>query len=463
MIRDRTTPTAFRGFPWWLPLITALIGALVALAVASSATASWVADARLWVRSDVSQSAGLSDALRDPQVLQTTLDLNGSDWTPDQLAAATRVVANEGLVTVTVTARSESEAEELATSLASAAIEQHRNRTRGAVFVEPLGLTWPGAQRSSPHTARNASLAAVAGLVAGIAVAAALSGRAPAVAPTTLALLGRRGWRPLALIPERQRESRSAPPSAAQLADAIAARLHDAPVTAFASLHSRADAGIPALQAARALAGRGVTTLWLDARVERPVLIALPRLDGFAPTPVQLADPGAAAVPPWLHGLLPPSWAEQLGSLIGANRLRFEAIVVVAGQLGDDERARDAVAACDRVVLAARDDFRRLRSGDRRRGGCAAEHWHADRRSGRHPYERTPRQRLQRCRRGGPGRGLRRPCISSYQSSCPTNSVTCRTGCWPSWPSRSTRSLVARTPNRRRVSCMVSCVARSLG
>ena len=132
VIRDRTTPTAFRGFPWWLPLITALIGALIALAIASSATASWVADARLWVRSDVSQSAGLSEALRDPQVLQTTLDLNGLDWTPDQLAAATRVVANEGLVTVTVTARSESEAEGLATSLASAAIEQHRNRTRGA-------------------------------------------------------------------------------------------------------------------------------------------------------------------------------------------------------------------------------------------------------------------------------------------------------------------------------------------
>ena len=66
VIRDRTTPTAFRGFPWWLPLITALIGALVALAIASSATASWVADARLWIRSDVSESAGLSDALRDP-------------------------------------------------------------------------------------------------------------------------------------------------------------------------------------------------------------------------------------------------------------------------------------------------------------------------------------------------------------------------------------------------------------
>ena len=87
------------------------------------------------------------------------------------------------------------------------------------------------------------------------------------------------------------------------------------------------------------------------------MLIALPGLDGFAPTPVQLADPGAAAVPPWLHGLLPPSWAEQLGSLIAANRSRFAAIVVVAGQLGDDERAGDAVAACDRVVLAARDDF----------------------------------------------------------------------------------------------------------
>ncbi len=357
MIRDRTTPTAFRGFPWWLPLITALVGALVALAIAGSATASWVVDVRLWVRSDVSQSAALSDALRDPQVLQTTLELNGSDWTPDQLAAATKVVANDGLVTVTVTARSESEAEELATSLASAAIEQHRNRARGAAFVEPLGLTWPGAQRTSPHTARNVSLAAVAGLVAGIALAAALSVRAPAVAPSALTLLGRRGWRPLALIPERQRESRAAPPSAAQLADAIAARLQDAPVTAFASLHSRAEAGIPALQAARALAGRGVTTLWLDARVERPVLIALPGLDGFAPTPVQLADPGAGSVPPWLHGLLPPSWAEQLGSLIAANRLRFEAIVVVASQLGDDERARDAVAACDRVVLAARDDF----------------------------------------------------------------------------------------------------------
>ena len=79
VIRDRTTPTAFRGFPWWLPLITALVGAIIALAVAGSATASWVVDVRLWVRSDVSQSAALSDALRDPEVLQTTLDLNGSD------------------------------------------------------------------------------------------------------------------------------------------------------------------------------------------------------------------------------------------------------------------------------------------------------------------------------------------------------------------------------------------------
>ena len=334
-----------------------MIGVVVALAIANQATATWVADVRIWVQSDAAATAEVSELLTDPDVLQTTLDLSSSERTVDDLASAIQISADDGLLTVSLAGSSEEEAERLATSLAAAALDEHFHRTRGAVVTQVLGLTWPGAERASPHVGRDASLAAVAGLLGGIGIAAGLSRRVPAAAPSALALMGRRGWRPLALIPHNSRETKGPPRSAEQLADALAAQCRDGCAVAFIALHEDADAEIPALQAARALAGRGIRVLWLDARAERLVLIPLPLADAPSPVPVQTPETDSASLPPWLQGLSPPSWAELLGGRLAANRSRFDAIVAVGGQIGAEPRAQQLAAAADRLVLVSRDDF----------------------------------------------------------------------------------------------------------
>ena len=337
--------------------MTALIGVLCAVALSGSAAASWAAGVRVWVQADAAATDALADLFSDRRVLEAALELNASSWEADDLAAAARLSIQPQLLVVTVTAAEPAAAESLAMTLAGAAVDEHFEQTGGEIPAQVLGLAWPGAQRVSPPLARDAAIAAAAGLLGGIALGAGLSRRAAAAPPSSLALLGRRGWRPLAMIAERQDSAGGPPRSAVHLADALAAALESGPATLFLPLHDSAEAGIPALQAARALAGRGLAVLWLDIRAGRPLLLGMPHQAGAAPEPVQPVDPAAAPLPRWLHGLAPPTWDAQLRRLLAANRPRFDVVIIAAGPLAADRRSCHAAAAADRVVLVARDDF----------------------------------------------------------------------------------------------------------
>jgi len=329
---------AFRGFPWWLPLLTALLGVLCAVALSGAAAAGWAAGARVWIQADAAATDALADLFSDPLVLETALDLNASSWAAGDLAAAAQLSTQPQLLTVTVTAGDPTEAENLAMTLAGAAVDEYFEQTSGEIPVQVLGLAWPGAQRTSPPLARDASIAAAAGLLGGIALAAGPRRRPAASPPSSLARWGRRGGRRLAGIAERQSGAGGPPRSAVQLADALAAAPAGGPATLFLPLHDSADAGLPALQAARALAGRGLAVLWLDLRAEQPVLLGMPNQAGAAPSPAQPVDPAAAPLPRWLHGLAPPPWDAQLRRLLAANRPRFDAVIIVAGPRAADRR-----------------------------------------------------------------------------------------------------------------------------
>ena len=370
-------PRPFRGFPWWLPLATAAIAALLTALVVGSAEAVWAAESRVWIRDDRLETQDIESIFMDPMVLETTLQWSGSDMSTAELADAVDLVRDQRLFMIRVVADSPGEAEELADVLATVVVDECYARNPGPSCAETLGTSWPGARQIAPRPAPPTSLAGLGGLLGGIALAAVLTRRNQPHPPSPLALLGRRGWRPLAVLGERDPNGTAEPPpSAVQLADALlptpnaqtAQSTSDPPpaaATAFAPLHADADAALPALQAARALAGRklddrkvddrNLAVLWLDARPRRPVLLALPNDSGDPPAPLQPPDPEGA--PRWLQGAPLPAWGERIRWLIAANAQRFDAIILVVDSIVDDPRSREAAAAADRVVLAARDDF----------------------------------------------------------------------------------------------------------
>ena len=362
-LRPVPFPRPFRGFPWWLPPAAAALAALAAALIIGSAEPLWAADARVWIRDEQLAVEELETLLSEPSALRRALERSLSEMTPNELAAASNVTRNGALLTVTVAAPSGGEAQDLATALAGVAADEAWGRSNSpGTPAEELGIGWPGPRQIAPDGSADVSLAGLAALLGGLAAAALLSRPRAAPAPSSLALLGRRGWRPLAMIPERERSrDGEPPPSAAQLADAIGAALERGRTTAFAPLHDGADAALPALQAARALAGRGLSVLWLDARAEHPLLLALPndRSDERAapPTPIAPVDLNAAPLPGWLAGTPAPPWRERMRQLLAANSARFEAIVLVVGSLSDESRSRATAEAADRVVLTARDDF----------------------------------------------------------------------------------------------------------
>lgn len=357
----------FRGFPWWLPPAASALAALAAALIIGSAEPLWAADARVWIRDEQLAVEELETLLSEPSALSRALERSLSEMTPSDLAAASSVVRNGMLITVTVAAPSGGEAQELAIALAGVAADEAWNRSSSpGTPAEELGIAWPGPRQIVPDGSADVSLAGLAALLGGLGAAALLTRSRAAPAPSSLALLGRRGWRPIAMIPERERSADGEPPpSAAQLADAIGAALERGRTTAFAPLHEGADAALPALQAARALAGRGLSVLWLDARGEHPLLLALPNdlpndsSNGSTapPTPIAPVDLDDAPLPVWLAGTPAPPWRERMRRLLAANAARFEAIVLVVGSLSGESRSRATAEAADRVVLTARDDF----------------------------------------------------------------------------------------------------------
>ena len=344
-------PRPFRGFPWWLPPAAALIAAFAAALAIGSGEPLWAAEARVWIRDDQLPLEEFEPLLREPASLEEALSRSFSEMTVEDLAAASEVMREGMLFTVTVAAASGGEAGDLAVALAGVVVDQAWEQSAAPAPAEELGVAWPGPRKIAPDPAGAASLAGLGALLGGIAVGAALTRRRGAPAPSSLALLGRRGWRPLAVLAEgEQREQREPPPSAAQLADELSVALEHGRTTAFAPLHKGANAALPALQAARALAGRGLSVLWFDARAASPALRVLPSARADQPTPALPVDIEDAPLPRWLQGAPPPPWSARMRRLITANSERFDAIVLVA--------AGPAPAAlADHVVLAARDDF----------------------------------------------------------------------------------------------------------
>lgn len=370
-------PRPFRGFPWWLPLITAAGAAAITALVIGSADPVWAADSRVWIPDEQLPAEDVQSILDDPQTFETALELSLWEQSAADLAAATTTKLEGALITLRVSAHSASLAEQMAASLAEVVVDESYARNLGPAYPQTLGVAWPGARRVAPSPSDDASLAGLGGLLGGIALAAALGRTRRPPPPSALALLGRRGWRPIAMIAERETPSTDKPPpSAEQLADEIEA----APgrVTAFFPLHDGADAEIPARQAARALAGHGRAVLWLDARPSTPTLLALPR---HAPNPLQPIDPDAP-LPAWLQGLPTPKKREQLRNLINANKARFDAIILLPGPLTPPtspasftpsgppalltpperrsdlpDAHREAATLADHIALTARDDF----------------------------------------------------------------------------------------------------------
>ena len=347
----------FRGFPWWLPLLSAAAAAAITALIINSADPVWAADSRVWVPDERLPAQHVQAILDEPQTFEDAMELTLWEQNAADLAAATSVDIEGTLITLRVSTHNPALAEQMAASLAEIVVDKCYERNPGPAHPETLGVTWPGAQRVAPSPSGGAALAGLGGLLGGLALAAALGRTRTPPPPSTLALLARQGWRPLAVLAQteqaeqtKQSAAGEPPPSALQLADALSAALKHGRTTAFAPLHEDADPALPALQAARALAGRGLNVLWFDARPARPALRVLPAARADQPTPVLPLDIEHAPLPRWLQGAPTPPWNARMRRVIAANSERFDAIVLVAA-----EPAPTALA--DHVVLAARDDF----------------------------------------------------------------------------------------------------------
>ena len=331
---------AARGFPWWLPLIVAAICAIAAGALSASASANWEADIRLWVATDQYPVADFADLLSDADVLSAAIErfhssamLEAEDSNQSgpigasDLAGGTQVEIDDTLITVTVQAQSGSDAAALARSLAAAAQDESFARfDEDGVSLELLRSSSTEPRQTAPRTARNASLAAVGGLVLGLLVTAVAARRQPASESAT-GRVGRIGLRPLALLePGSERDGAAKPPrSASHLADAIEALGLPATV-AFAPISGGVDAERAAQQAARALAGRERRTVWLNT------------------TPPAFVPPPMSEPPQWLAGApgaRPLTRVERIERELKRVGPETDVIVVVTGALSDDP---DAVA-----------------------------------------------------------------------------------------------------------------------
>lgn len=244
------------GFPWWLPLLTAAIAALIAVIAAQSTASAWDADVHLWASGE-RPAADFADILLDPSIQDSAAD--GLMATEFGRAAIDDVSIEytDTLIRLTVRAETESDAELLAVSLAQAALDEARSRFGDDSGLDLLGLVRPGARKVAPLTELSAAWASAVGLAAGLILAWTVAARSqPATSPpSALGRLGRSGLRPLAVLNPR---SEHAP----ALTSAIRTM---SGVVAITSLH--ADAPVPSqlMQSATRLAA-DKTVLWLDAR-----------------------------------------------------------------------------------------------------------------------------------------------------------------------------------------------------
>lgn len=272
------------GFPWWLPIITAAIAALIGVIVSQASVSAWDADVHLWAKEGPSPSE-YAQLLLDSDVQEAAS--SGMMATEDGLPVfgAVSVELTDTLIRVTVRSTGQADAEALAVSLAHAAVSEAVHRYGEDAGLEMLGLVRPGARKVSPDTEWTAAWASALGLVGGIGLAWLVATRARSPS-STLGRLGRIGLRPIAVIsPDAEQaagqtaqqnvlqvsgasvgatqERASADDDAVMIANAINPL---SGIVALVPLDEASGVTATLIQAARTLAARGRSVIWLDAR-----------------------------------------------------------------------------------------------------------------------------------------------------------------------------------------------------
>ena len=347
-----TLPGLRSGFAWWLPPLTALLGAAIAVLLSQSTAAAWSADVHLWAR-DGRSPQEYAQLVLDRSVQEAaTHGMMASESGQPQLDGV-EVELTDTLIRVTVRASGESDAEALALSLANAAVDEAHFRYGNDAGLDLLGLVRPGARKVAPATEWSAAWASAVGLLVGLALAAA-SARVVRRPPSSLGRLGRLGLRPIAVITdeaERAAEAGVLQTSGAavsgtterghMLDDAVQIANAMNPVSgivAFTPLDADSGTTGALMQSARTLAARGNPVIWLDGR--HPAF--------------ELAY---SSPPGWLLGAhWSPVSRSELILRTAAGALRPNGYVLLPTDPLSEHTARDIARSAVGVILLARAD-----------------------------------------------------------------------------------------------------------
>ncbi|MCY3569407.1 MAG: hypothetical protein OXH38_12310 [Chloroflexi bacterium] len=340
------------GFAWWLPPLTAVLGALIAVLLSQSMAAAWSADVHLWAR-DGRPPGVYADLVLDRSVQASATESMMASESGVPRIGGVAVELTDTLIRVTVQASAQADAEALALSLAHAVVDEAHVRYGDEAGLDLLGLVRPGARKIAPATEWSAAWASAVGLLVGLALAAATARvtRSPA---SNLGRIGRLGLRPIAVVSddaERRAQAnlfqvsgdavRGTTERGSMLDDAVQLANALNPVSgivAFTPLDAASDLTGSLIRAAQTLAARGNVVIWLDAR--RPAF------------ELTYTEP-----PDWLQGASwSPPYRSELILREAARALRPNGYVMVPTDPLSDPSAREFARSAVGVVLIARAD-----------------------------------------------------------------------------------------------------------
>ena len=344
------------GFAWWLPILAAVVAALIAVIASQSSVVAWDADVHLWAREGRTASEYAALVMdRSVQESATSGMLASEDGLPELDGVAVNVT--DTLIRVTVRASRQSDAEALALSLAHAAVDEAYVRYGDEAGLDLLGLVRPGARKVAPATGWTAAWASAIGLTAGLAFAWVLA-RQSSGPSTALGRLGRIGLKPLAVVSaEAEQTAGQATGQAGQQSsgltvsgtlergsardDAVSIANALNPLSGVIALTPLDDASTVTstlIQAAQTLAARGNPVIWLDSR--RPAF-----------------ELSYSTPPNWLAGA-PWSVVDRSEMILrGALRaVRPNGYVLLLTDSLEDESTLNVAPAAAGVVLMARAD-----------------------------------------------------------------------------------------------------------
>ncbi len=358
-----TLPGLRSGFAWWLPPLTAVLAAIVAVLISQSTAAAWSADVHLWAR-DGHPPGVYAELVLDRSVQESATEGMMASESGLPRIDGVAVELTDTLIRVTVQASAQADAEALALSLAHAVVAEAHARYGDDAGLDLLGLVRPGARKIAPATEWSAAWASAVGLLVGLALAAATA-RVTRSPESNLGRIGRLGLRPIAVVSDEAEQRSQAdlfqvsgdPVSetterGSMLDDAVQLANALNPVSgivAFTPLDAASDLNASLIRAAQMLAARGNIVIWLDAR--RPAFElthteAPDWLQGAAWSRPHRSElilrEAARAVPPNGYVLVPtdplsdPSASEVARSAVG--------VVLVARADAEDQQL---IQACD--------------------------------------------------------------------------------------------------------------------